>query len=138
MDAVEDLGHTMLYTYEPLEALQVYRAIPHLVPVLLLESVHIQQCAEFGVPRPLTDEDIHESPYGATALDLAETNAVRSRFGFKELTRAEFEADAQPLRTGDVRWGWLNLAGQDMQLGPPFCVKRQAAEDGLPLSKMFS
>lgn len=141
MDAVETLGHTLLYTYDPLETLAIYQAIPSLVSTILMEATHVQRCAEFGVPRPLRLKD-YEDQYGVTALDLEETNKVREMLGLDYLTKKEFEADALTEKDRDmeeeIQWGWHNLFGQDIQTTEPMCSKRIGAEDGIPLWKMFS
>ncbi|CAD6581105.1 MAG: hypothetical protein TREMPRED_002924 [Tremellales sp. Tagirdzhanova-0007] len=39
---------TLLYTYQPLEALLVYQAIPELIPLVFLESADLDQCLKLS------------------------------------------------------------------------------------------
>lgn len=49
MVAFQSLNYTLLYAYGPMDTLQMYQAIPDLIPVVIMDSVTLQDCIDRNI-----------------------------------------------------------------------------------------
>lgn len=109
IDAFNELGYTVLYTYTELEAVMIYQVLPDLVSTLLLEASSIANCVQRGVARKLTD---------------------------KELTNRVDLVGTPPGEEGS--WGWAGMIEGTEKQEVVGCVRKRGYEEGIPIWKMHS
>ena len=91
--------------------------MPNLVSNIIMDGLVIEACAQVGVPRPLTPDELRGGATVVTADQL----------------RDQYDVAVEDSQT----WGWPRLSGDSSQdqLG---CVMRTGVEGGIPIWKMHS
>jgi len=120
IDAVQDLGHTILLSYQILEAFDLYQAIPKLVRAIIIDPSLITDCLNYGKPQ---------------AIPLGQIESGESILATSDQL-VEFELDASALKENE-RWGVKNLMGQHAH-NRGGCIRREGFEHGIPLWKMLA
>lgn len=123
IDAFQDLGHTVLFAYGTLETLMVYRAMPNLVSNIIMDGDVISACAQAGIPRPLTADEIYD---GATVVTGDRLSSLQNQFDV-----------AVGESTPEQAWGWPRLSG-DASQDSTECVMRLGVEGGIPIWKLHA
>jgi hypothetical protein len=102
----------------------IYRAMPNLVSNIIMDGQDIFACAQAGIPRPLTQQEVE---HGATVVPAHELSSLLAEFGLP------------PAETSDEEntWGWPRLSGGELQ-DQRGCVMRPGVEDGIPIWKLHA
>jgi hypothetical protein len=119
IDAFEKLGYTFLYSYRELEALELYRAFPKLVQIVIMDAVLINNCLHFDRPQ---------------RVPLREITSGR----FRQSSREEWESFGLPeveSGAGEVYWAESMMEGKERHEG---CIRRVDYPEGIPIWKTLS
>ncbi len=101
----------------------VYRAMPNLVSNIIMDGDIISACAQAGIPRPLTADEIYD---GATVVTGDRLSSLQNQFDV-----------AVGESTPEQAWGWPRLSG-DASQDSTECVMRLGVEGGIPIWKLHA
>lgn len=128
VDALTELNHTILYSYDTLETKVIHDALGELINTIFMEGSNLDECVGWGVPIKL---DPNEAASG-NFMTMTYSRAKRYRHENGLPSIAEESDDGS-------RWGWKKLSSDEARLENGIgCIKRQGNPDGIPIWKMHT